>query len=540
MKRLLNQMSTTDGRFNAIAILTIIGLAMIPLFFNFPYRVNIFLSWEGAYRLYLGQMPFRDFGLPMGYGYWMIPALFFKLFGPFMSSLIKSQVFINMLSGLAFYSILGSFKVKPSIRALCVLIYCISYSFFNFWPWYNHSVIVYQFISFAFLLRGLFSAGRKQILYLVLAGLFAFLCFFTKQDGGGMGIMIITALLAVNFLYERKVAPVLYFYGSFALFACIFILPLLPHEFSYWFNYGQEPHNSRLALSDFVDVILGESMWLKFYIAFFVLILVSKLKEYKAFLQNKTEVLFYLFTIAILTEAAIFQVTSYTPPDNNIFFHSFAFVFLITQLPLGLNFSRPGIFVLGAAVIMLWWSGTYWKYIDRVLKRAIPGYAQTDPDKISVSTYMVSKNESNIGMDQWVFSDLRAFKGVYMPESTVKGIDRLLNMPVVKSNKALKVLNMTELTPLAHEMPYELETGLPLWYHLGVGIFDREVDLYCERINDGYYDIILFETIPYLNNFFPEKVRQAAMNNYEQADRFLAPRRPTDSHIEVYIKQEQP
>src|SRR5690606_2389299 len=124
---------------------------------------------------------------------------------------------------------------------------------------------------------------------------------------------------------------------------------------------------------------------------------VSKLKEYKAFLQNKTEVLFYLFTIAILTEAAIFQVTSYTPPDNNIFFHSFAFVFLITQLPLGLNFSRPGIFVLGAAVIMLWWSGTYWKYIDRVLKRAIPGYAQTDPDKISVSTYMVSKNESNIG-----------------------------------------------------------------------------------------------------------------------------------------------
>src|SRR5690606_2393508 len=104
------------------------------------------------------------------------------------------------------------------------------------------------------------------------------------------------------------------------------------------FNYGQEPHNSRLALSDFVDVILGESMWLKFYIAFFVLILVSKLKEYKAFLQNKTEVLFYLFTIAILTEAAIFQVTSYTPPDNNIFFHSFAFVFLITQLPLGLNF----------------------------------------------------------------------------------------------------------------------------------------------------------------------------------------------------------
>jgi len=42
--------------------------------------------------------------------------------------------------------------------------------------------------------------------------------------------------------------------------------------------------------------------------------------------------LFLLLTLGILTEALIFGITSYTPPDNNIFFHSFALVYIITGL----------------------------------------------------------------------------------------------------------------------------------------------------------------------------------------------------------------
>src|SRR5256885_15992379 len=71
----------------------IILFAFIPLFINFPFRINIFLSWEGAYRISQGQIPFRDFGLPMGYMYWIIPAFFFKIFGPSLIPLVKAQVF---------------------------------------------------------------------------------------------------------------------------------------------------------------------------------------------------------------------------------------------------------------------------------------------------------------------------------------------------------------------------------------------------------------------------------------------------------------
>ena len=51
--------------------------------------------------------------------------------------------------------------------------------------------------------------------------------------------------------------------------------------------------------------------------------------------------MFTLLTLGILAEAAIFQVTSYVPEDNNIFFHSFAFVFIFSGLtryiPVNLN-----------------------------------------------------------------------------------------------------------------------------------------------------------------------------------------------------------
>ena len=140
----------------------IIALALVPLFVTFPYRVNIFLSWEGAYRLSSGQIPFRDFGTPLGYGFWIVPAIFFKLFGPELISLVKAQVLLNIMAGFAFRSIMKSMGVQPGVRLLSVLVFVLSYSFFNFWPWYNHTVIVFELVGLSFLFRALFSDSRLR------------------------------------------------------------------------------------------------------------------------------------------------------------------------------------------------------------------------------------------------------------------------------------------------------------------------------------------------------------------------------------------
>jgi hypothetical protein len=99
---------------------------------------------------------------------------------------------------------------------------------------------------------------------------------------------------------------------------------------------------------------------------------------------------------------------------------------------------------------------------------------------------------------------------------------------------------MTELTPLAVEMPYKEEKGLeiPLWYHLGVAMFNKEAKMYEQRITNKQYDVVLFEYIPSLNNFYPFRVRDTLQKIYQKIDSFPAPRRgDTQGIIEVYTRQ---
>ncbi len=211
-------------------ILVIVIIAMVPVFASFPYRINIFLSWEGAYRMYQGQVPYKDFGMPVGYMYWVIPAMFFKIFGPQLITLIKAQAFINLLSGLAFRSIFKSLGVAPGIRFSAVLVFCLSYTFFNYWPWYNHTVIVYELIGLAFLMKFIFSPESKwKYASLVASGFFIFCSFFTKQDGGSLALLICLALLGYLALTEKKWLPLVIFVGTVFITGLALILPVDRH-----------------------------------------------------------------------------------------------------------------------------------------------------------------------------------------------------------------------------------------------------------------------------------------------------------------------
>lgn len=537
-----NQRQTKIFATAEVAIIVI--LASIPLFLSFPYRVNIFLSWEGAYRLSEGQIPYKDFGMPLGYMYWVIPAIFFKILGPQMITLVKAQVFINILSGLAFRSILKSLDVQPGVRLLSVILYCISYSFFNFWPWYNHTVIVYEMIGLAFLMAYI-SCDKKSWIKLSISALFTFFSFFTKQDGGGLALLLSLALLAYYCISNKEWKPVLIYAISYIFIAFAIIAPLTKYNFGYWFNHGQPPHTSRFSVFDIADEFFSFSLWIKFYIFLVLLIVTAHYKNWGAFLSDKKSTIFLLLTLGILVEAAIIQVTSYTPPDNNIFFHSFAFAFILSFLSgfLNLNFNRPKFFFIAAFGLILWWSGVFWKYVQRVAERMLPATEakiNTTENVVNRRNYVISNDPPDIPMTEWKISGLKSFNKIYMPSATIDGIRRLLNSNIVKSSKNLHVLNMTELTPLAVEIPYELDKGseIPLWYHLGVAMFNHEAKMYEQRIGNEQYDLILFEYIPSLNNFYPFRVRDSLQVHYQKSDSFPAPRRgDTQGIIEVYVRK---
>jgi hypothetical protein len=533
----------------------IVVLAVVPLFIRLPYRVNIFLSWEGAYRMSQGQLPFRDFGIPVGGMFWVIPAIFFKVFGSAMITLVKAQVFINLLSGLSFLSILISLGVPRGIRLASVLLFCLSYSFFNIWPWYNHTVVVYELMGLACLLLGIRAEGdgprgRVRRGWLVAGALFTCCSFLTKQDGGGVAFLLCCMLLAWNWWLSRDWRPLGVFAGSFGAIFVLMVLPFLGHGFGYWFNHGQPPHSSRVSPFDIAAEFFGSSQWIKFYLFLMVLLAVMRYRNMAVLRADRRGALLLFVVVGILGEAAVLQVTSYTPPDNNIFFQSFAiagiFTFLAALAP-GM-FAGRRIAIVLAAGVMVWWSSVWWKYTQRLTGPLFPkasNVSLTGENVVNRDTYMLDPDSArrprDIPTEEWVECGLPAFRRVTMPAPTADGIHRLMGMDLVRGGAGnLRVLNMSELTPLAREIPYRLERnpGLPLWYHLGVGMFNRQADSFSVRIREHYYDLVLFEYIPNLNNFYPFRIRDSLHLHYAQVDSFPAPRRgpETQGVIEVFVR----
>lgn len=514
-----NTLSPKHFSWMQLAVILIFSLA--PLLFNLPYRVNIFLSWEGAYRLYLGQMPFRDFGMPLGFGYFAVPALFFKIFGPYLFSLVYAQAFLNILTLLSLRSVLRLLGVKPAIVLLSVLVMCLTFTFpINFWPWYNNSAFVYGLFGLNMVLFYMFRQEKKYAwLFLPAASFFMAFSLMTKQDYGGLSFVFGLVLLAFEVFHSRSLKGILIYTGAFAVFTALMIAPFLPHDFLYWFNYGQEPHDSRLHLIDFAVETFGQSFYEKFYIIMFALVLFLLYRSFKQLFSSKQEGALLLVCLGMVLMALVTKVTSRLPADTSTYFHAFAFAFIAEGLTKRTRTSSPAFVAITGFLVLFWWSGVFWKYAGKLFSY----------QKQAATT------EAAI---EWQLTDYKAFEHVYLPEKTVEGIEKLKNMEVVQQNKGdLKVLNMSELTPLAHELGYTPLINQPLWYHVNIGMFDRQVKEFNRKIQNKYYDLVLFEDVPSLTEFYPYEVREQLIKNYELQDRFLAPRVLGDSYIEVYTRK---
>lgn len=523
---------------NRLQVGLILIFICIPFFIDLPFKINLFLAWEGAYRISIGQVPFKDFSLPMGFGFWLIPAIFFKIFGTAMITLVKAQAFINLIGALAFRSILRKLGVEPAQVFLSLLVFCISFVFVNFWPWYNNSVFIFELIAINFLMSYFFQERPpKKIIYLSLASFFLALAFFTKQDGGALAIITATVLLIYDAWVQRSFKWLLYYVGiSVAMFA-LFIVPFLSYDFLYWFNIGQPPHSSRVNLNDILTDIFEGSQWIKVYLAAWLIIVLIKYQRNKNFITNRKEVLFALFTFCILIQAMLVQVTSYIPHNVNIYFHSIAFAFIIASLSPGFEIKKTWTLALISFTILFWWSSDYWRYGQRIIDRVSPGLltSKRSHNQISKYTWFVQTDTIKAAPIVWKTCQYKAFKNILLPEGTIAGIDSIMKLPVVKT-PGLKVLNMSELTPLAEEIGFVPLMHQPLWFHKNVSMFKREIDSLCLKISGNEYDLVLFEVIPNLNEFYPEEVRNCLQKHYRKVNTFQAPRDNATNVIEIYVK----
>ena len=517
----------------AVELLPIIGCSLFPLFFDLSYQINLYMIWEGAYRLYLGEVPYRDFGIPMGFCSWLIPALFFKLFGPTLFTLAKAQAFMNIISGLSFRWILVNNGATLYTRLLAIIIFSLTFILGLYWPQYNHTVIIFQLIALGFLFQYLKNVEQRYSwILLISSGFFFAVAFFTKQDGGALGLLIGLIIVGVHSYQSRNIRPTLVFSLTLLFFFLLFIVPFLQYDFGYWFNFGQPPHYSRISTQDLLRINMEESRWEKFYLLVIVTMLYIK---WKSGSLNRFTFLFSLLVIGIIFQAMIYQVTSYVPKDNNFFFHAFSCAFILIQIQEANWFQSRTTFAILLILVSLWWSEKYWKYAEKILAKTF--FSGTTKNVVSINTYILEPPECNFYSDlsSWEKTTLSSFEGIRMPESTIDGLNRSITLiNKIRNKKEPIVLNMSELTPLTIEANFKLEKG-PLWYHLGVGMFNQELEMFSTRIEGEYYDVVIFENIPMLNNFYPFSIRDRLMEHYVQVDSFEAPRIVYPGTIEVYL-----
>ena len=532
---MLANKTLTDKQLLIFQVVISLVFCSIPLFVTFPYKINLYLAWEGAYRISEGQIPFRDFGMPLGYGFWIIPALFFKIFGPFMSSLIKAQVFLNLLSIIALNAIWRSLGTSQVVRTIGTAIFCFTYVFIHFWPWYNHTVYVFEWISIAFLLVSFKSDHLKKIIFAGLAGVFAFLSLFTKQDIGALGIFLSLALIIGDFYFRKDYRPGLTYLTSAFIFGFLMIWPLTNYDFGYWYNYGQEPHSTRISAFDYLDELFSERTLLyRIYFLALVIMAVSLVRSQLQERQRYDYTMLFLLALGGMVQSLLAGVTSYVPMNSHFYYHTIFFIFALKFVDERV-FRLSGRITVPALILLIFftWSQDPWKYSKRLLSRVIPQNAK-DINSVNRHTYIIKPDSITGDRSKWVKMPYRSLDNITVPAESRDGFEWVMNK--YSGIDGLSLLNMSEFPQLYYELDV-LPAGSeekPLWFHRNVAFFDREVSSYCSEIEAGKYDVILFEVIPNLNGFYPDDVRACIQDNYTLVHKFKAPRVQEFSTIEVY------
>jgi hypothetical protein len=138
------------------AYFLVICFALVSLFFfqrHFLLFRDYSILWEGAYRLSLGQMPFRDFGTPVGPVSFLIPALFFKLFSASWFVMQLSQMFENVILLILAYQLLKRLQFTQSNINKAIACFAFFYLVFLSHPWYNSGAFLCFLADFPVLAR---------------------------------------------------------------------------------------------------------------------------------------------------------------------------------------------------------------------------------------------------------------------------------------------------------------------------------------------------------------------------------------------------
>lgn len=146
------------------------------------------IVFDGGYRILSGQIPYKDFIIPVGPMAFWLQAIFFKVLGVNYFSYIFTAAFINVLSTIS--SVIIIRLLFPSYRLLSYIAGLLTAIWFYppfGTPWLEQTAFFFSLLAITILLFTQLSQKNYSIinsLLLLLSGCFACLSILSKQNAG--------------------------------------------------------------------------------------------------------------------------------------------------------------------------------------------------------------------------------------------------------------------------------------------------------------------------------------------------------------------
>ena len=457
----------------------LINIVIVILIFferRFIYFRDYSIIWDGAYRLTQGLSPYTDFGIPLGPVGFYLPALFFYLFGATWLNLQLSQLVISISLIVIAWRLLNEIQQSKYLSYLGLAFFTLSYVILLSHPWYNITG------TFLFLLNILLILNYKSHTNF-LSGFICIACIFTKQDYGLMSL--ISSLVLVLFtnkdhlnnkvvsipnnfrvVFKRLISKkFLFLLFGLLIASSIFLFIFDNSQFSYWFNYGQFPHNLRRP--SIIRTILSTS----FILSMFCLWLALRKKD-----------------VSLIVSFLVLITSSFCSQTSGLEYTAGFFVFLVPLIMFKIYKASKGNYKLLSifTILFLMINSTFdnlrrsFSILEGIIKKDYETYTMRNNFQ-KTDTIHLSKCAPQ-------------FVNIYGPSSVCYQLE-LIRDEIKKINKNQKLifLNISELTPFTSILDLTHPKNLPLWFHEGVTLFKREKEIIREALSNQNYDLIALQ-----------------------------------------------
>jgi len=167
---------------------------------HFAFHGFIFFDYSGfldaSWRVYRGQVPYRDFIYTVGPIHLYMNAFFFFLFGFGKTAILAHLITVSTLVIGATFAI--TYRRLPFIFCLLsTLLSCVGFYWWFPHPWYDQSAFFWMILSVSLLLSFQFSeVTKKSCAASLVCGIFCSLSLMTKTNIGGSFLLICLLYLA--------------------------------------------------------------------------------------------------------------------------------------------------------------------------------------------------------------------------------------------------------------------------------------------------------------------------------------------------------